>query len=194
MGERQSIAQKGVRAIDARNSQLENGSNAAKTSVRAPGLSPDEREHPFVWYFGAGWKKGGKLSRKDIFATIVKKTGLEHFLGVLFLLFDFEHKWSICQCFSHCFCRCVASEEILPFGSNVKWSQAWLVILDEICHFWQQWLRSGYFFAKELPWPDGHKFHPDLKAGQSTDKFWGERAGTITHVKLFNGLYPHRQF
>ena len=39
MGERQSIAQKGVRAIDARNSQLENGSNAAKTSVRAPGLS-----------------------------------------------------------------------------------------------------------------------------------------------------------
>ena len=35
MGERQSIAEKGVRAIDARNSQLENGSNAAKTSVRA---------------------------------------------------------------------------------------------------------------------------------------------------------------
>ena len=33
-----------------------NGSNAAKTSVRAPGLSADEREHPFVWYFGAGWK------------------------------------------------------------------------------------------------------------------------------------------
>ena len=55
MGERQSIAQKGVRAIDARKSQLENGSNAAKTSVRAPGLSADEREHPFVWYFGAGW-------------------------------------------------------------------------------------------------------------------------------------------
>ena len=25
------------------------------TSVRAPGLSTDEREHPFVWYFGAGW-------------------------------------------------------------------------------------------------------------------------------------------
>ena len=24
-----------------------------KTSVRAPGLSTDEREHPFVWYFGA---------------------------------------------------------------------------------------------------------------------------------------------
>ena len=43
-----SIAQKGVRAIDARNSQLENGSCAAKTSVRAPGLSTDEREHPFV--------------------------------------------------------------------------------------------------------------------------------------------------
>ena len=48
LGERQSIAQKGVRAIDARNLQLENGSNAAKTSVRAPGLSADEREHPFV--------------------------------------------------------------------------------------------------------------------------------------------------
>ena len=48
MGERQSIAQKGVRAIDARNSQLENGSNVAKTTVRAPGLSADEREHPFV--------------------------------------------------------------------------------------------------------------------------------------------------
>ena len=48
LGERQSIAQKGVRAIDARNSQLENDSNTAKTSVRAPGLSTDEREHPFV--------------------------------------------------------------------------------------------------------------------------------------------------
>ena len=48
LGERQSIAQKGVRAIDARNSQLENDSNAVKTSVRAPGLSADEREHPFV--------------------------------------------------------------------------------------------------------------------------------------------------
>ena len=30
-------------------------SNAAETSVRAPGPSADEREHPFVWYFGAGW-------------------------------------------------------------------------------------------------------------------------------------------
>ena len=48
MGERQSIAQKGVRAIDARNSQLENGSNLQKPSIRAPGLSTDEREHPFV--------------------------------------------------------------------------------------------------------------------------------------------------
>ena len=48
LGERQSIAQKGVRAIDARNPQLENDSNASKTSVRAPGLSADEREHPFV--------------------------------------------------------------------------------------------------------------------------------------------------
>ena len=48
MGERQSIAQKGVRAIEPRNSQLENDSNAVKTSVRAPGLSADEREHPFV--------------------------------------------------------------------------------------------------------------------------------------------------
>ena len=48
MGERQSIAQKGVRAIDARNLQLENGSNASETRVRAPGLSANEREHPFV--------------------------------------------------------------------------------------------------------------------------------------------------
>ena len=48
LGERQSIAQKGVRAVDARNSWLENGSNAAKTSVRAPALSTDKREHPFV--------------------------------------------------------------------------------------------------------------------------------------------------
>ena len=48
LGERQSIAQKSVRAIDARNSWLENGSDAAKTSVPAPGLSTDEREHPFV--------------------------------------------------------------------------------------------------------------------------------------------------
>ena len=54
VGERQSIAQKRVRAIDARNSQLENDSNAAKTSVRALGLSTDEREHPFVRHFGAG--------------------------------------------------------------------------------------------------------------------------------------------
>ena len=55
VGERQSTAQKGVRAIDTRNSQLWNGSNAAKTSVRSPGLSADECEHPLVWYFGAGW-------------------------------------------------------------------------------------------------------------------------------------------
>ena len=26
-----------------------------KISVRASGLSADECEHPFVWYFGAGW-------------------------------------------------------------------------------------------------------------------------------------------
>ena len=26
-----------------------------KTSVHAPGLSADECEHAFVWYFGAGW-------------------------------------------------------------------------------------------------------------------------------------------
>ena len=61
VGERQSIAQKGVRAIDARNLQLENGSNATKTSVRAPGLSPDEREHPFVWYFGKQIRHGKEL-------------------------------------------------------------------------------------------------------------------------------------
>ena len=48
MGERQSIAQKGVRAIDARKSAPRNGSNAIETSVRAPGLSTDECEHPFV--------------------------------------------------------------------------------------------------------------------------------------------------
>ena len=68
MGERQSIARKGVRAIDARNSWLQNGSNAAKTSVLAPGLSTDEREHPFVWYFGAGGidtKNGLKNAKKD---------------------------------------------------------------------------------------------------------------------------------
>ena len=44
VGERQSIAQKGVRAIDARNSAPRNVSNATKTSVRAPGLST-KREH-----------------------------------------------------------------------------------------------------------------------------------------------------
>ena len=54
MGERQSTTQKGVRAIDARNSQLWNASNAAETSVRAPELSANECEHPFVWYFGVG--------------------------------------------------------------------------------------------------------------------------------------------
>ena len=43
------------RAIDARHSQLKNDSNAVKTSVRAPRLSTDECEDPFVWYFGAGW-------------------------------------------------------------------------------------------------------------------------------------------
>ena len=48
LGERQSIAQTGVRAIDARNSWLEMAQMLPKTSVRAPGLSTDEREHPFV--------------------------------------------------------------------------------------------------------------------------------------------------
>ena len=42
LGERQSIARKGVRAIDARKSAPRNVANAAKTSVRAPGLSTDE--------------------------------------------------------------------------------------------------------------------------------------------------------
>ena len=46
---------KGVRAIDARNSQLENRSNAAKSSVRAPGLSTDEREHSFFCVMLWGW-------------------------------------------------------------------------------------------------------------------------------------------
>ena len=66
LGGRQSIAQKGVRAIDPRNSQLENDSNAVKTSVRAPGLSADEREHSFVWCFGAGWFSGNNLARRKI--------------------------------------------------------------------------------------------------------------------------------
>ena len=48
MEERQSIAQKGVRAIDTRKSAAGNGSNATKTSVRTPGLSTDERERPLV--------------------------------------------------------------------------------------------------------------------------------------------------
>ena len=57
VGERQSIAQKGVRTIDARNSQLENGRNAAKSSVRAPGLSLSailgaNRKSPPVQGFG----------------------------------------------------------------------------------------------------------------------------------------------
>ena len=41
MGERQGIAQKGVRAIDPRKTAALNGQNAAKASVRAPGLSAD---------------------------------------------------------------------------------------------------------------------------------------------------------
>ena len=48
VGERQSIAQKGVRAIDVRSSQPEMAQMLQKPSVRAPGLSVDEREHPFV--------------------------------------------------------------------------------------------------------------------------------------------------
>ena len=49
VGERQSIAQKGVRAIDARNSAPRMSQMLQKKpSVRAPGLSTDEREHPFV--------------------------------------------------------------------------------------------------------------------------------------------------
>ena len=77
LGERQSIAQKGVRAIDARNSQLENGWDAATTSVRAPGLSTHEREHPFVWYFGVGWTTVASLfmSRDTCSDSIVKLYG-----------------------------------------------------------------------------------------------------------------------
>ena len=49
MGERQSIAQKGCfPLLWGEKPQLEYDSNAAKTSVRVPGLSTDEREHPFV--------------------------------------------------------------------------------------------------------------------------------------------------
>ena len=67
MGERQSIAQKGVRAIDAQKSAPRNRSSATITSVRAPALSTDEREHPFVWYFGAGWppKRAGKMVPRE---------------------------------------------------------------------------------------------------------------------------------
>ena len=50
MGERQGIAPKGVRPIDARNSHLK---SAAKTSV-PPGLLTNECAHPFVCYSGAG--------------------------------------------------------------------------------------------------------------------------------------------
>ena len=81
VGERQSIAQKGVRAIDARNSWLENHSNAAKNSVRAPGLSTDECEHPFVWYFGAGWPGVGAAT-----------------LASVALHFDTESEPQICIC------------------------------------------------------------------------------------------------
>ena len=63
LGERQSIAQKGVRAIDARNSWLEHDSNAAKTSVRAPGLTTSEREHPFWADPGVLWKKAARAMR-----------------------------------------------------------------------------------------------------------------------------------
>ena len=48
MGEHQSIAQKGVRTIEGGKAGARNSSSAAKTSVRAPGLSTDECEHPFV--------------------------------------------------------------------------------------------------------------------------------------------------
>ena len=48
MGERQGIAQKGVCAIDARKTAARNGESAAKTRVRAPGLSTDQCEHAFV--------------------------------------------------------------------------------------------------------------------------------------------------
>ena len=45
--ERQSIARKGVRAIDARIHSYEMA-QVLQTSVRAPGLSAEECEHPFV--------------------------------------------------------------------------------------------------------------------------------------------------
>ena len=32
-----------------------NDRNAAKPNARAPGQSADQCEHPFAWYFGAGW-------------------------------------------------------------------------------------------------------------------------------------------
>ena len=55
VGERQSIAHKGVRAIDARIPQLDrNGSSAATTSVSAPRLSTDQCEHSSLRCFAAG--------------------------------------------------------------------------------------------------------------------------------------------
>ena len=48
VGERQGIAQKGVRAIEARKSLTRTGKSAAKSSVHAPRLSVDQCEHPFV--------------------------------------------------------------------------------------------------------------------------------------------------
>ena len=91
MGERQSITQKGVRTIDAPNSAPRNGSNATKTNVRAPGLSTDEREDPFVWYFGAGCGKKGKRMRKT--RRITKWNIVQNYSGNLnlSLLFIF---WS----------------------------------------------------------------------------------------------------
>ena len=49
MGERQSIAQKGVFALlTPEIHSYEMAQMLQKTSVRAPGLSANEREHPFV--------------------------------------------------------------------------------------------------------------------------------------------------
>ena len=52
--ERQGITQKGVHAINAWKPAAINAEKCCKTSVRAPGLSTEQCEHPFVWCSGAG--------------------------------------------------------------------------------------------------------------------------------------------
>ena len=77
VGERQGIAQKGVRAIGPRNTAARTGENAAKTSVRAPRWSADLSEHPFVSYFGASWE-GVKIQAMSAHPDMTTKS-FEHY-------------------------------------------------------------------------------------------------------------------